>query len=111
MSDPRVLPLCYVLMPNHFHLLLEVQSPTARIMQSLLTAHVRRFHWIHRYKGHLFQGRYKAIACDRDSYLLELLRYIHLNPLRAKMVKRPRRSRFFGLSCLQREPDIAPSSQ
>ena len=51
----------YVVMPNHFHLLLEVQeSPTARIMQSLLTAYVRRFHRIHRHKGHLFQGRYKG---------------------------------------------------
>jgi putative transposase len=80
----------YVLMPNHFHLLLEVQeSPTARIMQSLLTGYVRRFNRTHRHKGHLFQGRYKAILCDRDSYLMELVRYIHLNPLRAKMVKRP----------------------
>ena len=80
----------YVLMPNHFHLLLEVQeSPTARIMQSLLTGYVRRFNRAHRHKGHLFQGRYKAIVCDRDNYLMELVRYIHLNPLRAKMVKRP----------------------
>jgi len=87
----------YVLMPNHFHLLLEVEkSPTARIMQSLLTAYVRRFHRIHRHKGHLFQGRYKAIVCDRDSYLLELVRYIHLNPLRAKMVKQPGQWRWTG---------------
>jgi putative transposase len=77
-------------MPNHFHLLLEVkESPTARIMQSLLTGYVRRFNQIHRHKGHLFQGRYKAIMCDRDSYLLELVRYIHLNPQRAKMVRQP----------------------
>jgi putative transposase len=80
----------YVLMPNHFHLLLEVQeAPTARIMQSLLTGYVRRFNRIHRHKGHLFQGRYKAIVCDRDSYLMELVRYIHLNPQRAKMVRQP----------------------
>ena len=77
-------------MPNHFHLLLEVrESPTARIMQSLLTGYVRRFNRIHRHKGHLFQGRYKAIACGQDSYLLELVCYIHLNPLRAKMVTQP----------------------
>lgn len=87
----------YVLMPNHFHLLLEVrESPTARIMQSLLTGYVRRFNRIHRHKGHLFQGRYKAIACDRDSYLLELVRYIHLNPLRAKMVRQPGRWSWSG---------------
>lgn len=80
----------YVLMPNHFHLLLEVMElPTARIMQSLLTGYVRRFNRKHRRKGHLFQGRYKAIVCDRDSYLLELVRYIHLNPLRARLVRRP----------------------
>jgi REP element-mobilizing transposase RayT len=79
----------YVLMSNHFHLLLEVQrSPTARILQSLLTGYVRRFNRSHRHKGHLFQGRYQAIVCDRESYLLELVRYIHLNPVRAGMVKR-----------------------
>ena len=80
----------YVLMPNHFHLLLEVHRfPTARILQSLLTGYARRFNKNHRRRGHLFEGRYKAIVCDRDSYLLELVRYIHLNPVRAKMVKRP----------------------
>ena len=80
----------YVLMSNHFHLLLEVQqASTARVLQSLLTGYARRFNRTHRHRGHLFQGRYKAIVCDRDSYLLELVRYIHLNPVRAKMVKRP----------------------
>jgi REP element-mobilizing transposase RayT len=80
----------YALMPNHFHLLLEVHRfPTARILQSLLTGYVRRFNKIHHRRGHLFEGRYKTIVCDRDSYLLELVRYIHLNPVRAKIVKRP----------------------
>jgi putative transposase len=80
----------YVLMSNHFHLLLEVHRfPTARILQSLLTGYARRFNKIHHRRGHLFEGRYKAIMCDRDSYLLELVRYIHLNPVRAKVVKRP----------------------
>src|SRR5438874_10273073 len=78
----------YVLMSNHFHLLLELHRfPTARILQSLLTGYVRRFNKIYRRQGHLFEGRYKAILCERDSYLLELVRYIHLNPVRAKMVK------------------------
>jgi hypothetical protein len=77
-------------MPNHFHLLLEVlRFPTARILQSLLTGYARRFNKIHRRRGHLFEGRYKAIVCDRDNYLLELVRYIHLNPVRASLVKRP----------------------
>jgi putative transposase len=80
----------YVLMSNYFHLLLEVKdAPTARIMQSLLTDYVRRFNAVHRQRGHLFQGRYKAIVCDRESYLLELVRYIHLNVVRAKLVNRP----------------------
>jgi len=80
----------YVLMSNHFHLLLEVDRfPTARILQSLLTGYVRRFNKVHRRRGHLFEGRYKAIVCERDSYLLELVRYIHLNPVRAAIVKRP----------------------
>ncbi len=80
----------YVLMPNHFHLLLAVQqSPTARVLQSVLTGYARWFNRTHRHRGHLFQGRYKAIVRDRESCLLELARYIHLNPVRARMVKRP----------------------
>jgi len=80
----------YALMPNHLHLLMEViDVPTARIMQSLLTGYVRGFNRTYGRKGHLFQGRYKAIVCDRDAYLLELVRYIHLNPVRARLVRRP----------------------
>jgi REP element-mobilizing transposase RayT len=87
----------YVLMSNHFHLLLQVDRfPTARILQSLLTGYVRRFNKTHRRRGHLFEGRYKAIICDRGSYLLELVRYIHLNPVRATMVKRPSDWRWSG---------------
>ncbi|HEV8712348.1 MAG TPA: transposase [Candidatus Binatia bacterium] len=81
----------YVLMPNHFHLLLEVrETATGRLMQALLTGYARRFNRVHQRRGHVFQGRYKAIVCERDSYLLELVRYIHLNPVRAGLVKRPR---------------------
>jgi hypothetical protein len=84
-------------MSNHFHLLLEVDRfPTARILQSLLTGYVRRFNKIHGRRGHLFEGRYKAIVCDRDSYLLELVRYIHLNPVRAALIKRPGDWRWSG---------------
>ncbi len=80
----------YVLMPNHFHLLLEVrQTPTARLMQALLTRYARGFNRRHERSGHVFQGRYKAIVCEQESYLLELVRYIHLNPVRARLVRRP----------------------
>src|SRR3970282_642177 len=65
----------YVLMSNHFHLLLEVQeAPTARIMQSLLTGYVRRFNAVHSQRGPLFQGGYKAIVLHRERFLLELVR-------------------------------------
>ncbi len=78
----------YCLMPNHFHLLIETQRvPLSVIMQRLLTRYVKRFNFRHRRIGHLFQGRYKAILCQRDAYLQELLRYIHLNPVRAKLAK------------------------
>jgi len=80
----------YVLMPNHFHLLVEVgEVPTSRLMQALLTSYARWFNRAHGRRGHVFQGRYKAVVCDRDSYLLELVRYIHLNPVRAGLVKSP----------------------
>lgn len=78
----------YCLMPNHFHLLIETQRvPLSVIMQRLLTRYVRQFNFRHRRIGHLFQGRYKAILCQKDTCLLELLRYLHLNPVRAKLAK------------------------
>ena len=78
----------WVLMPNHFHLLLRTAyTPIATIMRRLLTGHAVYFNRRHRRHGHLFQNRYKSILCQEDSYLLELVRYIHLNPIRAGLVK------------------------
>jgi len=80
----------YALMKNHIHLFLEVERvPLSKIMQSLLFRYTQYFNRRYRQVGHLFQGRYKAIICDKDAYLLELVRYIHLNPVRARVVKRP----------------------
>ena len=80
----------YVLMPNHIHLLLETgEVPLSRIMQSLQFTYTQKFNRRHKKVGHLFQGRYKAILCQKESYLLELIRYIVLNPVRARLVKRP----------------------
>lgn len=77
-------------MKNHLHLLIEVgQIPLSRIMQTLLFSYAGYFNRRYGEVGHLFQGRYKAILCDKDAYLLELVRYIHLNPVRAKIVKKP----------------------
>ena len=81
---------CYAwaLIPNHFHLLLRTGNvPIATVMRRLLTGHAARYNRRHRRSGHLFQNRYKSILCQADSYLLELVRYIHLNPLRAKLVE------------------------
>ena len=80
----------YALMKNHIHLFLEVERvPLSKIMQSLLFRYTQYFNRRYRQVGHLFQGRYNAIVCDKDAYLLELVRYIHLNPVRARVVKRP----------------------
>ncbi|MGA9333727.1 MAG: transposase [Rudaea sp.] len=81
----------YCLMGNHYHLLLETQEPTlARGMRQLNGVYTQRFNRRHRRVGHVFQGRYKAILVQKDSYLLELARYIVLNPVRAGMVRSAR---------------------
>ena len=78
----------YCLMGNHFHLLIETpKANLSRGMRQLNGVYTQHFNRRHRKSGHLFQGRYKAILIDKDSYLLELARYVVLNPVRAKMVK------------------------
>lgn len=85
----------YVLMPNHVHLLLETgRVPLAKAMQGLQQSYTAYFNRRYRLVGHCFQGRYKAILCDRDAYLLTLVRYLHLNPLRAGLVQRLGRWRY-----------------
>ena len=80
----------YVLMPTHVHLLLEVQqTPLSKIMQSLQFRYTRHYNLKYRTWGHLFQGRYKAILCEKESYFLELSAYIHLNPVRAGLGEGP----------------------
>jgi hypothetical protein len=77
-------------MPNHIHLLIETSvEPLSKIMQGIQQSYTSYFHNKHKSVGHLFQSRYKAILCEKDSYLLELIRYIHLNPLRASLVEDP----------------------
>ena len=74
-------------MPNHAHFLLRTgRVPLATVMRRLLTGYAVTYNHRHRRHGQLFQNRYKSILCQEDSYLLELVRYIHLNPLRAKLV-------------------------
>lgn len=78
----------WALMSNHFHLLLCPRVTKLSVfMRRLLTGYAIVFNLQHKRSGHLFQNRYKSIACQEDTYLLELIRYIHLNPLRAGLVK------------------------
>ena len=80
----------YCLMDNHYHLLIETPDPNlSKGMRQLNGLYTQRFNRRHSRVGHVFQGRFKAIVVERDSYLLELCRYVVLNPLRAKRVKQP----------------------
>lgn len=79
----------YCLMPNHYHLL--VQTPHAnlsRCMRHINGVYTQRFNRLHDYDGGLFRGRYKAIVVEGDEYLLQVLRYIHQNPIKANLVKK-----------------------
>ncbi len=81
---------CYgwALMPNHVHLLLRTgQVPVATVMRRLLTGYAGTFNRRHRRHGHRVQNRYKSILYQQDLYLLELVRYIHLHPLRGRLVR------------------------
>jgi putative transposase len=78
----------WALMSNHAHVLLASGVlGLARLMRRLLTGYAVSYNLRHRRHGHLFQNRYKSIVCDGDTYFMELVRYIHLNPLRVKLVK------------------------
>jgi putative transposase len=80
----------YVLMNNHVHLLIETrETQLSKILQGINQSYTAWFNKRYKTVGHLFQGRYKAILCDRDSYLLSLVKYIHLNPVRARLIKTP----------------------
>lgn len=82
--------ICYAwaLIPNHFHLLLRTGPvPISTVMRRLLTGYALWYNRKYHRHGHVFQNRFKSILCQEDSYLLELVRYIHLNPIRARLVK------------------------
>ena len=88
LADSKTRCFAWSLMPNHIHLLLRTGTgPIATVMRRLLTGYAVSFNRRHRRYGHLFQNRYKSILCQEDLYLLELVRYIHLNPLRARIVE------------------------
>ncbi len=98
----------YVLMANHVHLLVETgATPLSRTMQTLQFTYTQYYNRRYGKTGHLFQGRYKAILCDREAYLLELVRYIHLNPARLQRPVDPWRYRWSSHRAYLGEPTPA----
>jgi len=96
-SEEQTSLYAWALMPNHLHILLRSGVlGLPKYMRRLLTGYAVTYNRRHRRYGHLFQNRYKSILCEEDTYFTELVRYIHLNPLRAKLVE--------GLSSLERYP-------
>ncbi|MCL4498851.1 MAG: transposase, partial [Chloroflexi bacterium] len=88
LAQTKVECRAFCLMPNHFHLLLkQTDTPLSSAMRRLLTGYALYFNRARKRSGHLFQNRYKSIICQEDRYLLELIRYIHLNPVRARLTK------------------------
>jgi REP element-mobilizing transposase RayT len=88
LRETRTRCYAWVLLPNHFHLLLKTGFvPIAQVMRRLLTGYAVSHNRRHGRTGHLFHNRYKSILCDEESYFLELVRYVHLNPVRAGLVK------------------------
>lgn len=76
----------YCIMDNHVHLLIEVKDvPLSKIMQRIQQVYTQWFNRKYNRTGHVFQQRYKALLCDKDSYLLQLIRYIHNNPVKANI--------------------------
>src|SRR3989440_11173399 len=87
----------YCLMTNHVHLLIERQKDSVgQIMHRVLTGYSQYYNRRYQRVGHLLQGRHKAILCQSDQYLAQLVRYIHLNPVRARMVSSPDKYEFSG---------------
>jgi REP element-mobilizing transposase RayT len=85
----------YCLMGNHYHLLAETPTPNlSRGMRQLNGTYTQRFNYRHKRVGHLFQGRFTSIVVERETYLLELVRYIALNPVRSGFVSSPERWRW-----------------
>lgn len=86
-SEGKCTVYAWVLMDNHVHILFKSgKQGISAVMRKLLTWYAQYFNRKHRRTGHLFENRYKSILCDEDNYLLALIRYIHLNPVRANIV-------------------------
>jgi putative transposase len=88
LNDTNTICYAWALIPNHFHLLLRTGLvPISTVMRRLLTGYALWYNRKHSRHGHVFQNRFKSILCQEEAYLLELVRYIHLNPIRARLVE------------------------
>lgn len=82
--------LAYCLMPNHVHLALQTGPvPISRVVHDVHSRYAQYFNRRYDRSGHLFQGRFRGLVVDRDAYLLEVVRYIHRNPVKARLASRP----------------------
>jgi REP element-mobilizing transposase RayT len=99
----------YCLMDNHYHLLIETPEANLSVgMRQLNGVYTQKYNWLNQKTGHVFQGRYKAILVERDSYLLELCRYVVLNPVRAGLSEKPEQwpwSSYRFTSGMKKPPD------
>ncbi len=103
---------CYCLLSNHVHLLLETpQGNLSRMMQAFQTSYTVSWNRRHRYTGHVFEQRYKAFLVDQDNYLLQVSRYIHLNPVAAQIVERPQDYRWSSYRAYLAERDATGLSR
>ncbi|MDH3454320.1 MAG: transposase, partial [Desulfuromonadales bacterium] len=97
---------CYCLMDNHYHLLLETpDSNLAQIMRHINGAYTTYFNTKHRRVGHLFQGRYRSVLVDADTYCLALSRYIHLNPVKEGLSASPATYEWSSYRCYMDEQE------
>jgi putative transposase len=88
LSDTSTPCYAWAQITNHVHILLRTgHAPLSTVMRRLLTGYAQQFNRRHKRHGHLFQNRYKSILCEEDQYLIELVRYIHLNPIRVGIIK------------------------
>ena len=91
---------CYVLMTNHYHLTIETPNGNlSKVMHYINASYTNYINRKRRRSGHLFQGRYRAILVDQEAYLLELSRYLHLNPVRANLVAKPEDYSYSSYRC------------
>lgn len=94
--DGKISLIAFCLMPNHYHLLIKIieNYNLSKIMQRFSTSYTKSINKAYNRVGHLFQGRYKIKYIPNNEYLLHLSRYIHLNPVRANLVRKPENWRF-----------------